>query len=96
MKAKRKIDIEDVGLEKRFYPIYDTHNTFAEGGHKIHIKDYDTGKCLCGYEPWLPNGIDYEEQWGNIVNYLSQPDPDGNLCKRCKQIMINALEIKEE
>ncbi len=92
----RKINIEDVGLEKRFYPICDTHNTFAEGGHKIHIKDYDTGKCLCGYEPWLPNGIDYEERWGNIVNYLSQPDPDGNLCKRCKQIMINALEIKED
>ena len=94
--AKREINIEDVGLEKRFYPIRDTHNTFAEGGHKIHIKDYDTGKCLCGYEPWLPNGIDYEERWGNIVNYLSQPDPDGNLCKRCKQIMINALKIKED
>lgn len=42
----RKINIEDVGLEKRFYPIYDTHGTFAEGGHKIHIKDYDAGKCL--------------------------------------------------
>ena len=90
----RKINIEDVGLEKRFYPIYDTHGTFAEGGEDGHNQrlrqDHD------GYEPWLPNGIDYEERWGNIVNYLSQPDPDGNLCKRCKQIMINALEIEED
>lgn len=94
--AKRKINIEDVGLDKRYYPVIDTHNSFCEGGHKVHIKDYDTGKCLCGYEPWLASAIDYEEVWGNIVNYLSQPDPDTNICQRCKQMMINALEIKED
>lgn len=93
----RKINIADVGFDKRYYPIHDTHNLYSEGyGRKIHIEDEKTGLCLCGYTPNLANSIDYEAQWGNIVSYLSQPDPDGNLCKRCKQIMLKALKVKEE
>lgn len=95
--AKRKINIEDVGLEKRYFPIYDSHNLYSEGyGRKSHIVDTDNGKCLCGYDPHFYSAVDYDAHWSDIINYLSQPDPDGNLCKRCKQIMINALEIKTE
>ena len=32
-------------------PIFYTHNTFAEGGRKIHILNRPAGKCLCGYHP---------------------------------------------
>lgn len=91
--SKRKIPIGEVGFDKRYYPVCDTHNNYDEGGRKIHIEDSETGRCLCGYEPWLGNAIYFEPEWGNIVNYLSQPDPDGNICLRCKQILINALEI---
>ena len=95
--SKRKINIDDVGLDKRYYPVFDSHNLYSEGfGRKIHIIDDETGKCLCGYEPCCTSAVDYITHWGGIVNYLSQADPDKNFCQRCKHIMINALEIKED
>lgn len=97
MKAKRKINIENIGLEKRYFPIYDSHNLYSEGyGRKVHIIDADTGKCLCGYETPFYSAVDYQSHFGDVVSYISQPDPSGDICKRCKQIMINALEIKED
>ena len=92
----RRIDVKEVGLDKRYYPIIETHDSYCEGGRKIHFKDADSGKCLCGHTAYLASAIDYEPQWGNIVNYLAQPDPDKNLCQRCKQILINALDIEED
>ena len=94
--AKRKIKINDVGLDERYCPMHDTHNLYSEGyGRKIHILDTETGRCLCGYEPFLYNLIDFKLQWGDIVKYLGQADPDGDVCKRCREIMINALDVEE-
>ena len=77
-------------LKNRYRPCYDTHNTFHEGGRKIHIMDGDTGQCLCGYKPWLYNevNLDYPgSPYKNAPEYARQPDPDGNICKRCKEIL---------
>ena len=48
---KKNINLEDV------VPIYDTHNTYAEGGMKIHVFNMETGRCLCGYTPFLFNEV---------------------------------------
>lgn len=95
--AKRKINIDEIGLDKRYFPIYDSHNLYSEGfGRKVHIIDTDTGKCLCGYETPFYSAVDYQRQFGDIIKYIAQPDPDGDICKSCKRIMINALEVKED
>lgn len=57
-----------------------SHNTFAQGGRrKTHIIDED-GFLLCG---GIRMGIPTREV---DANWLSQPDPDGELCKTCKRI----------
>lgn len=80
--------IEDV------VPIYDTHNLFSEGfGRKIHIMNR-TGRCLCGYEPCCPSEVCLDGRpFNNIVEYVAQPDPDKNICQRCKEILVNKLEL---
>jgi hypothetical protein len=85
-RKKTPLNPEDV------YPVYDTHGTFAEGGHKIHLMDDNTKRCLCGYRAWLHNEVDMTYWKDNVLLYISQPDPDGNLCKRCKEIFINRIE----
>lgn len=81
--------IEDV------IPIYDTHNLYSEGyGRKIHILNYKTDRCLCGYEPSMYNEVFLDRNpYNNIVEYVSQPDPDKNICQRCKEILVNKLEL---
>lgn len=85
-----KIKLDECG--ERYYPVSDTHNTFAEGGRKIHIKDSVTGRCLCGYEPSWANEVYFAQDWPTMVDYILQPDPDGNICKRCKNILIDGIE----
>ena len=77
-------------------PIYDTHNLYSEGyGRKIHILNLKTGKCLCGYAPSLYNEIFLDGRpYSNIVEYIAQPDPDRNICQKCKNILIEKLEIE--
>ena len=77
---------------KKVYPVYDTHGTFAEGGHKIHLLYDGQQKCLCGYRIHFYNEVDLTYWKDNVLDYISQPDPDGNLCKRCKTIFVNKLE----
>ena len=36
---------------KKLAACYNTHNAYFEGGNKIHIMNYETGRCLCGYDP---------------------------------------------
>lgn len=82
-------------LENNVYPVYDTHNTFAEGGHKVHLMNEETGRCLCGYEPMFYNEVflDYPKSpYKSTLEYVCQPDPDGNLCLRCKEIFINRMQ----
>lgn len=80
--------IEDVAA------IYDTHNNFCEGGRKAHVLNINTGKCLCGYVPFLYNEVFLDgNPYNNIVDWVAQPDPDKNICQRCKGILINKLEL---
>lgn len=76
-------------------PIYDTHNLYSEGyGRKIHILNYNTGRCLCGYESIMYNEVFLDgNPYNTIVDYISQPDPDKNICQRCKNILIDKLEL---
>ena len=76
-------------------PVYDSHNLYSEGyGRKVHILNHRTGRCLCGYEPQFYNEIPLDgNPFSNIVEYVAQPDPDKNLCQRCKNILIDKLEL---
>lgn len=88
---KKKLD------PKKVYPCYDTHNTFAEGGHKVHLMNEETGRCLCGYEPMFYNEVflDYPESpYKSTLEYVCQPDPDGNICFRCKDILARRLDTE--
>ena len=85
-------------LKNNVYPVYDTHNTFYEGGRKIHLMNEETGRCLCGYEPGYFNEVNLGHpysQYKSTLEYVSQPDPDGNLCLRCKEIFVNRLQRYE-
>ena len=81
----------------KLYPVYYTHGTYAEGGRKIHIRHEDSTKCLCGFntEFYLCNEVLMEKPYDNIVAYIQQPDPDKNICQRCKNILINKI-IQED
>lgn len=82
-------------LENKVYPVYDTHNTFYEGGRKIHLMNEETDRCLCGYEPTFFDEVNLDHPkspYKSILGYMSQPDPDGNLCLRCKEIFINRMQ----
>ena len=77
-------------------PVSDTHNLYSQGyGHKIHIMNNKARKCLCGYESSMFNEIFLDGVYNNIVEYIAQPDPDNNLCKRCKNILIDNLTLDE-
>lgn len=91
--TKRVIKIEDTGCDKTYYPIYYTHNAYFEGGRKTHIFNENTGKCLCGFQTVIHNIVFYEDHFKDIVGFISQPDPDKCICQRCKQILINSLEV---
>lgn len=73
-------------------PIYDTHNTFAEGGRKIHILNEHTRKCLCGYRPGFFYEVDISFYHDSVTDYISQPDTDGNICRRCKVIFSKRFQ----
>lgn len=82
-------------LENNIYPVYDTHNTFYEGGRKIHLMNEKTGRCLCGYKPAFFNEVNLghpDSPYKSTLEYVSQPDPDGNLCLRCKEIFVNKMQ----
>ena len=81
----RKFDINEI------FPVFNTHNTFAEGGRKIHLHNYDTGRCLCGYDAGLFSEVDLSQFNDDLIEYIAQPDPDGNICLRCKSILINNI-----
>ena len=88
---KKKLD------PKKVYPCYDTHNTFFEGGHKVHLMNEETGRCLCGYEPMFHNEVllDHPESpYKSTLEYVCQPDPDGNICLRCKDILTKRIAPK--
>lgn len=74
--------------------VYDTHNTYAEGGRKIHVLNYRTGRCLCGYGTELRQEVDLSHFRGNLSAYMQQADPDGNICLRCKDILARRLDPK--
>ena len=84
-----KIKIDDV------IPVYDSHNLYSEGfGRKIHIMNNKTGRCLCGYEPNCYNSVLLDgNPFNNIIEYVAQPDPDRNICQRCKEILVDKIEI---
>ena len=82
-------------LRNNIYPVFDTHNTFCEGGRKMHLMNWETGRCLCGYKPGFFNEVNLdhpESPYKSTLEYVSQPDPDRNLCLRCKEIFVNRMQ----
>ena len=76
----------------KYYPCCDTHGTFAEGGHKIHIKHEGTEKTLCGCEAIFTGEIPLEWPYDTLISYINQPDPDKNLCQRCRNILLSKID----
>jgi len=68
----------------KLYSYVTTHNNFDEGGRKVHICN-DLHRTLCGYGNLhsLPLPIN--------LDWIQQPDPDNNLCKKCKKAAVKAL-----
>ena len=89
-------NINTTKMEKnieQFVPAYDTHNLFCEGyGRKIHVLNNYSGKCLCGYESGMLNEVSLDgNPYNDIVEWITQPDPDKNICQRCKSILLSKL-----
>jgi hypothetical protein len=70
-------------VSRRFFAMYSTHDNFSTGfGRKVHIADEE--KVLCGYSGMF--GVtEIDEQW------INQPDPDKELCSRCKKSALKRL-----
>jgi hypothetical protein len=71
---------------------YCEHRTLAEGRtHKIHIQEVGKPEgALCGFShPMFTSSIlgavIIDEEW------LNQPDPDNDICKRCSKIARSKL-----
>ncbi len=82
----------------RYFPFYWTHNTFAEGGGKIHISHGTSTRALCGFdrETHLCNEVFLEDSpFDTLEDYISQPDPDKCICQRCKRIMTKILNSQK-
>lgn len=69
------------------YRFWYTHNLEAEGfGRKTHLGTVEPHKIFCGLGEKLfsiPQGVDKE--------WIEQPDPDGELCSRCKKSALKML-----
>lgn len=58
---------------------------------KLHIYDYDSGKCLCGCQALGTSTlVSVDKAW------LTQPDPDDIICKKCKKKALKLLEQEEK
>ena len=54
---------------------------------KLHVYDWGECKCLCGCQaPGSCTLQDVDEKW------LTQPDPDEILCKKCKSIALKLIK----
>jgi len=54
---------------------------------KIHIYDYDSGRCLCGRDYFGScTGVPATLKW------VTQPDPDGCICRACKRKALKLLK----
>lgn len=74
-------------MDLQVYDIEGSSMWFA-ARRKLHIYDYDSGKCLCGCQaPGSCTFQDANEAW------LTQPDPDDMICKKCKKIAAKLLKI---
>lgn len=66
---------------------YCTHDLVAEGSPvKTHLTNGD-GSALCGFtnSKFGSTDVRIDQEW------LRQPDPEGELCKKCKQIAGHAF-----
>lgn len=64
---------------------------FFVSRRKLHIYDYDSGKCLCGCQaPGSCTNQDANKDW------ITQPDPDKVICIKCKKIAAKLLKINPE
>ena len=55
----------------------------------------ETGRCLCGYEQAFFDEVNLghpKSPYKSTLEYVAQPDPDENLCLRCKEIFINRIQ----
>lgn len=73
-----------MAMANKLIPVFDSHGYSYEGGRKIHLLDTSKNKCLCGYHPALFDVVDLS-YYKNLTDYMSQPDPDGAICQRCKK-----------
>lgn len=54
---------------------------FYANTRKLHIYDWDSGKCLCGCQALGTCTLKkVDKEW------LSQPDPDNSVCMKCRDI----------
>jgi len=71
-----------------------THNWSYSGGGKSHILDYENGMiALCGFTHHMFSCLDNVD-----MQYLKQPDPHNQLCKKCRKaaliLLTNSLTLK--
>ena len=71
--------------QPNLYTYVTTHNSFHEGGRKVHVTELGTGKALCGYENLYSPTAEVDVKW------LNQSDTEGNMCKKCKYIALRLL-----
>lgn len=76
---------DSTSVTPKFFSWISSHNTFGEGyGRKVHLADEDMN-TLCGYY----NFYNIADEVG--LEWITQPDPDGELCKKCKKIALKSL-----
>lgn len=74
------------GLCPVLFTYITTHDAYSTGyGRKIHISN-GCGKSLCGYSNLYYPSLQVTKEW------LEQPDPDNELCQKCKKSALRLFK----
>ena len=88
VKKATKPPLSKGAVMTRLFTYVYTHNTYHEGGRKIHITKFEDeleSLSLCGI--FKPYNITCEID----LAWLMQPDPSGDVCDKCKAIAMRLL-----
>ena len=77
---------------KILHPFVLEHATYGEGCRtKVHVVNDETEKVLCGL---VASDLPYSSGTLAIVDleWINQPDPENNICKKCKKSATKLLK----
>jgi len=63
-----------------------THGRYSDGGRKVHVGIQFEGIAFCGSTGMFDSNIE-----GINEEYLKLPDPEEEMCKKCRKIVLKKI-----